>query len=59
MAESAHVHPQPLYAGPIHDATRSGDVSRMREMEQQAQQHLEQVQSALAELRAAIGRHNS
>lgn len=59
MAESAHVQPQPLYAGPIHDAARSGDVARMREMEQRAQQHLEQVRSALEELRAAIGSQNS
>jgi hypothetical protein len=59
MAESAHIQPQPLYAGPIQDATRSGDVARMREMEQRAQQHLEQVRSALEELRAAIGSHNS
>lgn len=59
MAESAHVHPQPLYAGPIHEATRSGDQARMREMEQRAQQHLEQVRSALDELRAALGGQNS
>ncbi|HET7464760.1 MAG TPA: DUF1843 domain-containing protein [Longimicrobium sp.] len=58
MAESAHTQPQPLYAGPIHDATRSGDESRMREMEQRAQQHLDEVRGALDELRAALGRHN-
>lgn len=59
MAEDANITPQPLYAGPIHEATRSGDVERMREMEQRAQQHLEQVRSALDELRSAIQRGNS
>ncbi len=59
MAEDANITPQPLYAGPIHEATRSGDVERMREMEQRAQQHLEQVRTALDELRSAIQRGNS
>jgi Domain of unknown function (DUF1843) len=45
-----------LYAGPIHEAARSGDAARMREMQQRAEQHLSEVQSALEELRAAIGR---
>ena len=58
MAESAHVHPQPLYAGPIHEATRSGDRARMQQMAQQAEQHLQEVESALQELRAALGRNS-
>ena len=45
-----------LYAGPIHEAARSGDVSRMREMEQRAQAHLDEVTRALEELRAELGR---
>jgi len=57
MAESAS--PQPLYAVSIQEATRSGDQARMREMEQQAQQHLEEVTSALDQLRSAIGGKNS
>ena len=46
----------PLYAVPIHEAARSGDVSRMREMEQRAQAYVDEVKGALAELRAEMGR---
>ncbi len=56
MADSA---PRPLYAGPIQDATRSGNVEQMRAIEQEASQHLEEVEKALDELRAAIGRQSS
>ena len=58
MADSAHIQPQPLYAGPIHDVTRSGDVAAMRAMEARAQQHLDEVRSALEQLRAAIGQNS-
>ena len=57
MAESAAT-PQPLYAGPIHEAISSNDRSRMEEMEAKAAQHLEEVKAALAELRAALGRNS-
>jgi Domain of unknown function (DUF1843) len=50
--------PHPLYAGPIQEATRSGDVSKMREMEQRAAQHLDEVQRALSDLRSALHRQN-
>lgn len=57
MADSAV--PQPLYAVSIQEATRSNDLSRMREMESQAVQHLDEVKGALEELRSAMQRHNS
>lgn len=44
-----------LYAVGIHEATQSGDRAKMQAMEQQASQHLEEVESALKELRAALG----
>jgi len=47
-----------LYGVAIQEATRSGDQTRMREMEQQAQQHLDEVQGALKELRAALGQNS-
>ena len=53
MADSAV--PQPLYAVSIQEATRSNDQTRMREMEAKAAQHLEEVKSALEELRSALG----
>jgi Domain of unknown function (DUF1843) len=49
----------PLYAVPIHEAARSGDASRMREMEQRAQAYVDEVKGALEELRAQMGRSGS
>lgn len=43
-----------LYAVGIHEATQSGDRARMQQMEQQASQHLQDVESALQELRKAL-----
>lgn len=43
-----------LYGPAIQEATRSGDRTRMQEMEQQAAQHLREVESALEELRGAL-----
>jgi hypothetical protein len=48
---------RPLYAAALQEGARSSDVSRMRELEQQAERHLEEVKSGLEALRAAIGRH--
>lgn len=59
MADSANDAFRPLYAVSIQDTTRSGDQQRMREMEQRAQQYISEVRSALDELRAALGRHQS
>lgn len=56
MADSAV--PQPLYAVSIQEATRSNDMTRMREMEAQAAKHLDEVKGALDELRSAM-RSNS
>lgn len=56
MSDGYHGPITTLYAGPIHETARSGDVNAMREMQQRAEQHLAEVQSALEELRAAIGR---
>ena len=53
MADSQAV-PQPLYASSIQEVTRSNDQTRMREMEAKASQHLEEVKSALEELRSAM-----
>jgi hypothetical protein len=44
-----------LYAVSIQDAAKSGDLNRMREMEAQAQKYVGEVESALAELRSAMG----
>jgi hypothetical protein len=44
-----------LYAVPIQEAARSGDRERMSKMEAQAQQYVSEVESALAELRKAMG----
>lgn len=44
-----------LYAGCIHEATRGGDRERMRAVEQQASQYINEVRSALEELRAKLG----
>lgn len=58
--ESPRAHPPHtvLYGPAIHEARASGDVQRMREMEQRAQQYLDSVddvRSALAELRRELG----
>jgi Domain of unknown function (DUF1843) len=58
MSEQSHGHPIYLYGVALQEAARSGDVSRMRELEQQAEQHIKEVSSALEELRSAIKRHN-
>ena len=58
MAEDANATPAPMYAGPIHDAARSGDLARMRDVQAKGEQHLREVEAALAELRGAIQRHN-
>lgn len=60
MAENAT--PIVLYGGPIQEATRSGDLDRMRQMESTAQQYLdsvEDVKSALDELRGEIRRRSN
>jgi Domain of unknown function (DUF1843) len=44
----------PLYASPIHEAARSGDVSRMKEMEQRATQYIGDITQALETLRGEI-----
>jgi Domain of unknown function (DUF1843) len=48
---------QPLYAVPINAAIQSGDLGKMKEMAQQAEDYLSQadeVRSALAELKNAM-----
>lgn len=45
-----------LYGPAIQEATRSGDRTRMQQMAQQAEQHVQEVESALQQLRAALGR---
>jgi hypothetical protein len=50
--------PQPLYAGAMRAAIASGDTDKMRALAQQAEAALgqaDEVRSALADLRAAIG----
>jgi hypothetical protein len=56
MADSAT--PQPLYAGPIHEAISSNDRRAWKPAEARAAHHLEEVKAALAELRAALGRNS-
>jgi hypothetical protein len=51
-----------LYGGPIHEAIRSGDLARMRELESSAQQYLDshdEVKAALEELRSEIQRRSN
>ena len=45
-----------LYAVCIHEASQSGDRSRMQAVEAQAAQYVSDVESALSQLRAALGR---
>ncbi|HEU4560511.1 MAG TPA: DUF1843 domain-containing protein [Longimicrobium sp.] len=54
MAENSGGPVIVLYGPSIQEATRSGDRTRMQEMERQAAQHLQEVESALAQLRAAL-----
>jgi|GEM_PF-2173618 len=63
MSDTNDQYPHPpfvvLYAVGIHEALKSGDASRMREVEQAAQQYLaveQDVRSALQELQAEIDR---
>ena len=44
-----------LYASCIHEAARGGDRERMRAVEAQAAQYVSEIESALAELRRALG----
>lgn len=44
-----------LYAVCIHEAARGSDRERMRAVEAQAQQYVSEIESALAELRGALG----
>jgi len=44
-----------LYATCIHEAARGGDRERMRAVESQAAQYVSEIESALAELRKALG----
>lgn len=44
----------PLYAVPIQEAARSGDVSRMKEMEQRATQYIGEITQALETLRGEL-----
>ena len=48
------VVPQPLYAGPIKEATASGDLKAMKNIAAKARKHLSDVNSALAKLDQAI-----
>jgi hypothetical protein len=59
MSDSAQAVPHPLYASSIQEVTRSNDRTRMQEMEKKASQHLEEVKSALEELRSSMQRSNS
>ena len=52
------VTPQPLYAGPIKEATASGDLQAMKSMAAKARKHLADVNSALAKLDQAISKSN-
>jgi hypothetical protein len=47
-----------LYGPALQEAARSGDIGRMRELEQQAERHLQEMSGALEELRSAIKSHN-
>lgn len=60
MSETDNRHPPcvTLYATCIHEAAQGGDRSRMQAVEAQAAQYLSEVESALAELRAALGRNS-
>jgi Domain of unknown function (DUF1843) len=49
---------RPLYAAALQEGARSGDASRMRELEQQAERHLQEVRSGLEALRGALAKHN-
>jgi len=47
----------PLYMAPIHEATASGDLARMKEIAAQAEAHIAktpEIQAALSALKAAI-----
>jgi len=44
-----------LYAVCIHDAARGGDAERMRAVEKQATDYIGELESALPELRGALG----
>ena len=51
-----------LYGPAIQEATRSGDLDRMRQLESQAQSYLDSVdgvKSALEELRGEISRRSN
>ena len=54
MAENSGGPVVVLYGPAIQEASRSGDRTRMQEMERQAAQHLQEVESALAQLRSAL-----
>jgi Domain of unknown function (DUF1843) len=47
-----------LYAVCIQEASRGGDRERMRAVEAQAQQYVSEIESALGELRAALGKQS-
>jgi hypothetical protein len=44
-----------LYAGCIHESIRGGDRERMRAVEAQASQYVNEVREALEELRTKLG----
>jgi len=48
-------HCAALYAGCIHEAVRSSDRERMRAVEAQASQYVDEVREALDKLRSALG----
>lgn len=58
MSDQGYGQPIFLYAAALQEATRSNDTGKMRELAQQAEQHLQEVSSALDELRAALGRQS-
>jgi Domain of unknown function (DUF1843) len=45
-------HPQPLYAVTMHNAITSGDLNRMKQVAQQAEQYLQQSGDLPAALQA-------
>jgi hypothetical protein len=58
----AQTHPVPPYGPPIHEAIATGDLARLREMAQHAQQWIAEhgdLSAALEILKAEIARRES